>query len=410
MILRVRPNPITAAFDLRVFEDACSSNTPSTGTWARVASATKRFRRRSSWSGRNRKKSGTNTMGARNPRTAETAVPRTHPTSHHQGVVARSQRSTPPTTIVDPRPRANDFPRSFIHPPNVCVERPIACSHRNPPTYLKGTSAAAKTPNSTARNVTTEAHPGQSSDRMRSRHAAAPPDTRMPAITPKLAVRTAPNRNRFDRRRRATACRSSSNPQASTPIRSLPELRIRARIHEDADRVRRGTGFRDDDPVRRHEGLRERHGLAFSREDANEVAGPNVSGELRNPGDHEVRPVTNRIDRGVFDDHPRQMKKEVFDRPEKRPNRGFVPVFLPVGDRVAERIERARIRFSESRRARSTKVDQVPAYAERVTDVRGERPHIGPGFTSDSKEHVSPFDLDRLKLVHDPRALLAPYG
>src|SRR2546427_255793 len=314
MILRVRPNPITAAFDLRVFEDACSSNTPSTGTWARAASATKRVRRRSSWSGRNRKKSGTNMMGARNPRTAETAVPRTHPTSHHQGVVARSKRSMPP------------------------------------------------------------------------------------------------NRTHFDARRRAMASPSSSNQQAPPPTRSLPELRIRARIREHADRVRRDTRLRDDDSVRRHEGLRERHPLAFSREDANEVAGPNVSGELRNARDREVRPVTDRIDRGVFDDHPRQVTKEVFDRPEKRPNRGFVPVFLPVRNRVAERIERMGIRFPESRRARSTEVDEVPAHAERVTDVRSERPYIGPGFTSDAKQDGSPVDLDRLELVHDPRPLLALHG
>src|SRR5438876_570695 len=130
---------------------------------------------------------------------------------------------------------------------------------------------------------------------MRSRHAAAPPNTRMPAITPKLAVRTAPNRKRFD-------------------------------------------------------------------------------------------------------------------RPEKRPNRGFVPVFLPVRNRVAERIERMRIRFPESRRARSTEVDEVPAHAERVADVRSERPYIGPGFTSDAKQDGSPVDLDRLELVHDPRALLALHG
>src|SRR2546426_1133560 len=101
---------------------------------------------------------------------------------------------------------------------------------------------------------------------------------------------------------------------------------------------------------------------------------------------------------------------QIFDRPEKRPNRGFVPVFLPVRNRVAERIERMRIRFPESRRARSTEVDEVPAHAERVTDVRSERPYIGPGFTSDAKQDGSPVDLDRLELVHNPRALLALHG
>src|SRR5438552_18174829 len=104
------------------------------------------------------------------------------------------------------------------------------------------------------------------------------------------------------------------------------------------------------------------------------------------------------------------MEKEVLKRLEEHPYRCFDLVFLPLGNRVAERIERMRIRLSESRRARSTEVDQVPAHAERVTDVRGERPHIGPGFTSDAKQDVSPFDLDRLELVHDPRALLALHG
>src|SRR5439155_5134207 len=144
----------------------------------------------------------------------------------------KGQRGQPAEALRDPKAEAQGFPGFFNHPADGCLRAAVAMPPRKPAKILKGTSAAAKTPNSTARKVTTDIHPGQPSDRTRSRHAAAPPNTRMPAITPKLAVRTAPNRNRFDRRRRATACRSSSNPQGSTPIRSLPELRIRARIHE----------------------------------------------------------------------------------------------------------------------------------------------------------------------------------
>src|SRR5439155_18861276 len=112
----------------------------------------------------------------------------------------------------------------------------------------------------------------------------------------------------------------------------------------------------------------------------------------------------------TLDEESSQLTNHIFDQSQNGPIRGFGHIFLPVRNRVAERIERMGIRFPESRRARSTEVDEVPAHAERVADVRSERPYIGPGFTSDAKQDGPPVDLDRLELVHDPRALLALHG
>src|SRR5207245_4550432 len=138
------------------------------------------------------------------------------------------------------------------------------------------------------------AHAGAGNERRRSRTAPAPPKTRINVSAAATAVRLADNRMRSDLKRRAVNWRSTSKPQASTDTRSLPEARVGPGGHEHAVRVGGGAGLRDDDPVRRHERLRNRDRFPFSRVHADEISDPNMLGQLRDAGDREVRSMAER--------------------------------------------------------------------------------------------------------------------
>src|SRR5207244_9877362 len=114
------------------------------------------------------------------------------------------------------------------------------------------------------KNATVAAHDGTGNERTRSRTAPAPPKTRINVSAAATAVRLADNRMRSDLKRRAVNWRSTSKPQASTDTRSLPEARVGPGGHEHAVRVGGGAGLSDDDPVRRHELIRNRDCLPLS--------------------------------------------------------------------------------------------------------------------------------------------------
>src|SRR3989441_531851 len=189
-----------------------------------------------------------------------------------------------------------------------------------------------------------------------------------------------------------------SRPQAATDPRSLPESRVRPRGHQPAGGVRGGTGLRDDDPIRRHERLRNRDRLAFSSVHADEIAHSDVVGQLRDAGDREVRAVADRIDRGVLHDDPRQMPEEVLDGPQERADGRLVAIFLPVRERVPERVQRMGVRLAERRGAGPAQVDQVRADAEGIADVRAQSANVGAGFTPHPEKDVPAIDLEQLEL------------
>src|SRR5438094_9338226 len=96
-------------------------------------------------------------MGARNPRSADTAIPRSHAATHHQGEAASNQRRTSPTTMDAARPSPADLPKSFHQLASVCEDIPAAFSNRYPPRNAKGRSIATKSAERRTRNRTEEA-------------------------------------------------------------------------------------------------------------------------------------------------------------------------------------------------------------------------------------------------------------
>src|SRR5256886_6098511 len=137
-------------------------------------------------------------MGARNPRSEDTATPRSHAATHHQGEVASNQRRAPPATMDAARPSAAALPKSFHQLPSVCEDIPAAFSNRYPPRKAKGSSIATKSAYRRTRNRTEEAQECQWNERTESRSRNDPPRMRARTATPETRVRPAESRSRSE--------------------------------------------------------------------------------------------------------------------------------------------------------------------------------------------------------------------